>query len=265
MSLLIFNIRSSSSGNASYIGNENEGILIDCGVSAKCVTSSLYEVGLKPNCIKGILISHEHSDHINGIKVLGKQLDVPIYSSEGTMSYMEQRDKLPLHAKKHIIQDGESFFLGNMEILPFSIPHDANEPLAFKCFIKGKTASFVTDLGHLSKKVFSILEGSDFLLIESNHDLDMLQNTPKYPSYLKKRILSRKGHLSNIECAYNVLRLCQKGTKHILLGHLSQNTNTYDIAYHTTHHNLCTANAEEHVDFTLHVARHDSYSKIYNL
>lgn len=265
MSLMIFNIRSSSSGNASYIGDENEGILIDCGCTAKCITGCLHEVGLRPESIRAILITHEHSDHISGVKVLAKRLDAPIYATEATLDYMRCKSRLPENSKTYPISPAESFFIGSLEVLPFSIPHDAADPVGYRIFAKGHSASFVTDLGYFPKRLFDMVRGSDFLLIESNHDLDMLQSTALYPMCLKKRILSRKGHLSNPTCAENVIKLCQSGSRHILLGHLSQNTNTYEIAYRTTLEALQQANAEENVDYTLHVARHDAHSKIYQL
>lgn len=262
---MIYNIRSGSNGNASYIGTEKSGILIDCGISAKCITASLHEVGIHPGSINAILITHEHSDHINGLKVLGKQLNVPIYASEGTLDSMQEKNKLPENCKSYSLRAENSFFIGELEILPFEIPHDAAEPLAYRVFSKGYSASFVTDLGFFPKKIFDTVQGSDFLLIESNHDVEMLNTNTQYPLYLKKRILSKKGHLSNDTCAENVLKLCQQGSKHILLGHMSQNTNTYDIAYQTTLSTLTQANAEQNTDFTLHLARHDRHSKIYLL
>ncbi|MDY5731422.1 MAG: MBL fold metallo-hydrolase [Eubacteriales bacterium] len=263
MSLLFFNIRSSSQGNCTYIGNHEEGILVDCGITAKCVQDSLNLMGVDPKSIRAILITHEHSDHISGVKVLAKQLSVPIMATGKTLAYMEQKKKIETGSQLIEIFPKQNFFLNSFEILPFSVPHDAVDPVGYRIFTGGYSAACVTDLGYFPKRVCDMVSGSDVILLESNHDLQMIQETDKYPSFLKKRIQGKKGHMSNLTCAEATLKLSQLGTKQFLLGHLSQNTNTYEIAYHTTQQLMQKEGAVQGEDYTLDLARHDASSRIY--
>lgn len=263
MSLILFNIRSGSKGNCSYIASENGALLVDIGISRKCLFDSLYNANVCTSNIKGILITHEHSDHVSGLKAASSKLNVPIYATQATLDTLLNKNIITTENKLVAIKPSESFFIAGMEVLPFSIPHDAVDPVAYKFFKNGKSVSICTDLGFVSKSIYNMLEGSNVILLESNHDLNMLQNTDKYPSYLKKRILGNHGHISNIACSETILKLCKAGTKHFILGHLSQNTNTYQLAFDTSNSCLTSHGATINEDFSLSCARHDACSKAY--
>ncbi len=265
MALVTCALRSGSSGNCIYVGNENEGVLVDVGISAKCALDSLKEVGISPDNVKAILVTHEHSDHISGVRVLSKKLDVPVIASEGTLAYMEANNKLAENCQIISVTGENSFYFNSFEIFPFNISHDAAEPVGYRIYVDGQSCSVVTDLGFFPKKIQGIVAGSELMYIESNHDIEMLNKNLRYPEFLKKRILSRKGHLDNGTCADNITTLCSMGTKHFVLSHLSQNNNTHDLAYDKTYKTLLAANAEPNFDFSLSVANYNSISNIYRI
>lgn len=263
MALGLCNLRSGSKGNSSVVLSEDGALLVDAGISRKCILDELRNINLSTNHLKGILITHEHSDHVAGLNVLLKELNLPIYATEATFDALFRKKLLPKDCNCSIIEADNSFFACGMEILPFSIPHDAADPVAYKFFKNGSSISVCTDLGHISKKTYEILKGSDIIMIESNHDVEMLKNTCKYPEYLKKRILGRSGHLSNEICSNTIVNLCENGTKHFILAHLSQNSNTYELAYQSSLDALISKGAQLDVDFSLLCARQDKRTSLY--
>ncbi|MDD6144249.1 MAG: MBL fold metallo-hydrolase [bacterium] len=245
---------SGSSGNAVYLSTDRGAILIDCGMSGKQTLDAMSAAGLDPCGVQAILITHEHSDHVKGAGILSRRLHVPIYATEGTWMGMENAlGDVPLH-HRIAITAGESFFLNDLEIMPFSIPHDANDPVGYRIYTPRTSVAVTTDLGYFADNVRDAVTGAEVVLLESNHDPDMLRRNPHYPTHLKQRILGRKGHLSNESGAEAALTLAQSGTRHLLLGHLSSENNTPDLAYRTTHEALSRAGAEVGQDVTLHVA-----------
>ncbi len=256
---------SGSSGNCAYLSTERGGLLIDCGMSGKQTLDALRQAGLAASAIHAILITHEHSDHMKGAGVLSRKLGVPLYATEGTWDGMQKAvGEIP---KQHrmIIRNEESFFLNDIEAIPFRIPHDANEPTGFRFFTGRHSVAVATDMGYFSKFVFQAIEGADIVLLESNHDPEMLKSNPSYPSYLKTRILGRKGHLSNEAGAQAAVQLAQSGTRHLLLGHLSPENNTPDIAYQATAAALTTAGAVIGDDVSLHVANRLETGHLYRI
>ncbi len=254
---------SGSSGNATYIEVDDEAILIDCGMSGKQIFASMDSVGLCPSKIRAILITHEHSDHIKGAGVLSRKLDIPIYATRGTWEGMFIGDIAPKN--QVLIGRDESFFFNRMELMPIPIPHDANDPVAYRLFAGGHSVAVATDLGHFSSAMLDALSGSDVVLLESNHDPDMLQDNAHYPVSLKRRILGNKGHLSNESGAKAALRLLERGTKHLLLGHLSGENNTPELAYKTTHQAFTQSGVMVGQDVQLHVASRSHASHFYQL
>ncbi len=254
---------SGSSGNVVYLAGEHGAVLIDCGMSGKQTLDAMARAGLDTASVHAILITHEHSDHIKGVGVVSRKLGVPVYATEGTWDGMAatlgdlpMRDRVAIHP-------GESFFLDDLEVVPFSIPHDANDPVGYRFFLGRHSVAVATDLGYFSQTVCDAVSGSEIVLLESNHDPELLKSNPHYPARLKSRILGKKGHLSNEDSADAAVRLAQCGTKHLLLGHLSSENNTPEIAYRTAHGALSSAGAIIGQDVSLHVAARYQASFLY--
>lgn len=249
-----YTLFSGSSGNCAILTSERGGVMIDCGVSGRQALEALEQAKIDVSSIRALLITHEHIDHMKGAGIVSRKLNIPIYATEGTWEGMGRAvGELPGRHRVTIHAD-ESFFLDDVEAVPFHIPHDANDPTGFRFYVGRHSVSVATDLGHFSKFVYQAVEGSDIVLLESNHDPDMLIRNPHYPERLKTRILGRKGHLSNEAGAEAAVQLLQSGTKHLLLGHLSQENNTPDLAYQTVCAALTNAGAEIDKDVSLHVA-----------
>lgn len=256
---------SGSSGNAAVLRTDQGAILIDCGMSGRQVLQALDSVSISPRELCALLVTHEHSDHVRGVGVLSRKLDLPVYATEGTWQGMESSvGNLP-GERRVVITPGESFFLNEMEIAPFSIPHDANEPVGYRIYLPGRSVAIATDLGYFSQTVRDAVTGADLVLLESNHDPDMLKENPHYPVALKRRILGKKGHLSNGSGADAAVELARCGTRHLLLGHLSQENNTPAMAYQTTRDALENDGAAVDTDVTLHVAGRTSVSYLYTI
>lgn len=256
---------SGSSGNAVYLGTDRGAILIDCGMSGKQIFEAMAAACLNPRDLRAMLITHEHSDHVKGAGIVSRKLDIPIYATEGTWAGMQKNIGLLPDAHRVIITAGESFFLNDLEVAPFSIPHDAADPVGYRIYMRNLSVAIATDLGHFSSGVRDAVTGADLVLLESNHDPDMLKQNPHYPSVLKRRILGQKGHLSNDSGADAAVYLAEHGTKHLLLGHLSSENNTPDIAYRTTHNALSDAGAMIGEDISLHIAARFRASHLYQI
>ncbi|HPF86974.1 MAG TPA: MBL fold metallo-hydrolase [Candidatus Limiplasma sp.] len=256
---------SGSSGNCAYLSTDRGGVLIDCGMSGKQTLDALRQARLDIASIQAILITHEHVDHVKGAGIISRKLNLPIYATEGTWDGMQQ--KLGEIPRQHrmVIRTDESFFLDGMEAFPFHIPHDANDPVGYRFFAGKYSVAVATDMGHYSKFVHQAIEGADIVLLESNHDPEMLKNNPSYPARLKTRILGRKGHLSNDAGADAAVQLVHSGTKHILLGHLSPENNTPDMAYQVAAAALTDAGAVIGEDITLNVASRFQAGHLYRI
>ena len=245
---------SGSSGNCAYLSTDRGGLLIDCGMSGKQTLEALSQARVSLSSIHALLVTHEHTDHMKGVGIISRKLNLPVYATEGTWDGMSRSlGELP---KSHriVIRADEGFLLDDIEAIPFSIPHDANEPTGFRFNVGRYSVAVATDLGYFPKAVFEAIAGADIVLLESNHDPEMLRNNPSYPQRLKTRILGRKGHLSNEAGAQAAVQLLQSGTRHLLLGHLSQENNTPHLAYETAAAALTQAGAMIETDVTLHVA-----------
>lgn len=245
---------SSSSGNSVYIGDCDGGILVDVGRSAKQTECKLNSIGVDPHTLKGIFITHEHTDHINGLSVFAARYNLPIYAAPGTLLTLKQKGILK---DKHIdiaLTDGEHEVAG-MNISPFRTSHDCADGRGYvitSCDAQTKVA-VVTDTGFVSPEILSEITGCRLVYIESNHDVTMLKNGP-YPYTLQQRILSNIGHLSNDACADTVCSLINNGTTHFILAHLSQENNTPETAYKTSVSALQGIGALENRDYILKVA-----------
>ena len=235
------NLYSGSSGNCSYIESDNSKILVDCGVSAKKIEEALISLNSHPSELDGILITHEHSDHIKGLATLCKKYNVPIYSNRHTFDVIS--NSLKSNNEIHYFNNNDKFEVKDLEIHPFSISHDAVDPCAFSIIKDNAKISIATDIGHATQNVIDNLLGSSFVLLEANYEPDMLKSS-KYPYSLKRRILGPDGHLSNDDAAQIVSYLVKSNTKKIMLGHLSEHNNFPELAYQTVMNSIIEKNID---------------------
>lgn len=244
---------SSSSGNCTYVGTSHGGILIDVGVSAKRTTEALAEIGVDPSQIAAIFVTHEHTDHINGVRVFAERHGTKVYASAGTLEGMSELGVITPKVSADVIpQDGIE--AGGMFVKAFKTPHDSLESTGYTIVTPdSKRIAIATDIGEVNETVMNAIYGSDLVLLESNHDVRMLQNGP-YPYFLKERILSSHGHLSNECCAETAVKLVESGTTRFVLGHLSKENNIPSLAFETTHAAMTMAGARENIDYLLSVA-----------
>lgn len=226
-------LASGSSGNAQYIGNKTTNILLDAGLSGKYIQAGLEGIGVDPSKLDGIVITHEHSDHIKGIGVLMRRFGVPIYATEGTWKGMSEKiGKIDIE-KVNIIQKDEIFSIKDIQIKAYPVSHDANDPVGYTFQNGTGKIGVITDLGHYTEEILDEIRSCDLVMLEANHDIEMLQ-MGSYPYYLKRRILSEVGHLSNEASGEIACDIVKNGkARNILLGHLSRENNFPDLAYET--------------------------------
>ena len=206
---------SGSSGNATYVRIQDTRLLVDAGVSGARIAAELKKLDVAPDMLDALLVTHEHADHIAGIGVLSRRYHLPVYATQGTWEAMAGKVGAIDPANRRVIPAGQDFYLNQVEVTPFPIPHDAAEPVGYAFAAQGIKVAVATDLGHLSDSWMDPLEGCDLLLLESNHDVEMLK-AGRYPYELKRRILGRKGHLSNEDAARAAQELAARGVKRIL-------------------------------------------------
>lgn len=223
---------SGSSGNSLLVETENTKLLVDAGVSSRKIENALNDINIDPSSIDAILITHEHSDHVQGLGTFSKKFDLPVFVNQETLDAMpKQRDKIAdKNINKFNIRD--TFDIGDLKIHPFSIPHDAANPCGFNIFKDNKKLSIATDIGNMTLDVLKCLEESEFILLESNYDLEVLKHSP-YPYNLKRRIAGPHGHLSNELAGKTISHLLKSGLKNAMLGHLSKESNFPELAYQT--------------------------------
>ena len=229
MAISIYSLGSGSKGNCVIVANGKSNIMIDAGLTPRATRQKLNEIGLSINDIDGILLTHEHNDHVKSLEDL--TFHIPLFSNYQTLRAVENRSFV--NAKKVIEIEESTFTLGDYEITPFSISHDAARPFGFILSDGKEKVGYLTDTGYVSKGIMNKIAGSDIVVIESNHDEELLRRGA-YPERLKRRILSDKGHLNNYETALTVNDLVKGGTKKIMLAHISENNNLSELAYWTT-------------------------------
>ncbi|MBQ9958748.1 MAG: MBL fold metallo-hydrolase [Oscillospiraceae bacterium] len=220
---------SGSSGNSSVIWDEHHSLLVDLGGSCRRTVTALNSLGLAASGLCGVLITHEHSDHIGGIKIFCRHYNVPLYGTEQTERYLRRNGIIPDDMPFHVIAAGESFLLGGFTVTPFATSHDSDSCLGYRIEKAGRSIAVATDLGQVDERVFAALCGCGTVALECNYDRTMLQYGP-YPPFLKSRIAANSGHLSNDACARTAVRLAQCGTRQLMLMHLSKENNDPSIA-----------------------------------
>ena len=223
----IVTFASGSTGNCSLVSEGKANILIDAGISARRIVQGLGVLGLAPQDVCGVLITHEHSDHISGLPVLVKRTGMRIFAPS-ELGEVLKRVKPELSESIDYIPPDGGLCVGDVRITAFPTPHAASASFGYR--IEGSEVfAFATDTGHISDELLEGLQGADTVVIEANHDKVMLKNGP-YPPFLKQRVLSKHGHLSNDDCAKLACLLADSGTRQIILGHLSQQNNTPEAA-----------------------------------
>lgn len=251
---------SGSSGNSLFVESQNTKILIDAGISSKKIENALTDINVNPSTLDGILITHEHTDHVQGLGTLSKKFDIPVFVNQETLDAMpKQKDKI---SEKNIktFKVTEKFAIGDLNINPFSIPHDAANPCGFNIFKDDKKISIATDIGHMTNDILKNLEESLFIMLEANYDPEVLKCSA-YPFTLKSRIAGPTGHLSNEIAGKTISHLLKSGLKNAMLGHLSKESNFPELAYKTVVEELLSNSFNEN-SLMLSVASRDNHSKL---
>lgn len=257
-------IASGSSGNCIYVGSAATHLLVDAGISGKRTKEGLERLGVKAEDVDGIFITHEHADHISGLGVMARKYGTPIYGTRGTLEAIRQSatvGRIDESLFREIRAD-EKVRVKDLTLNPMRISHDAAEPVAYRVSHGRKRLGIVTDLGCYNDYTVECLRGMNALLIEANHDVNMLQVGP-YPYYLKKRILSDRGHLSNELSGKLLSRLLHDGMQTVVLGHLSKENNLPELAYEAVRVEIILADNEyQPGDFPIRVAHRSEVSEI---
>ncbi len=247
---------SGSTGNCAYLEAGETRLLIDAGFSAKQIRERLAGIGRAPEGLSGILITHEHGDHICGLGTLCAKLEIPIYANRFTREAIE-KDFPKTRFQFRTFQTGAEFALGDVGVQTFSVPHDAMDPVGFVLTTAGGTLGFLTDLGHVTKLILERVRRSQVLVLEANHDVKLLQDDTKRPWSTKQRILSRHGHLSNDAAAEVAAELVGTDLRRIYLGHLSRDTNRPELALKAVGNRLKQLGATQ---IELHSTSHETPS-----
>jgi len=264
MSFKVCSLFSGSSGNSTYIGTDRTHILVDAGVSMKNIVAGLSQINVDSRDLKGILVTHEHSDHITSVGAISRKFNVPIYANESTWQAMESKLGRIDAVNRRVFYNDMDFYIQDINVQPYQIPHDAADPVGFSFFYKNKKISITTDLGHTNKKIIKNVMDSDLVILEANHDENMLKAGP-YPNYLKKRILGRKGHLSNEDTGHALLEMIKGKVTHVLLAHLSRENNYPQLAYQTVVDILKSNGVEAGKDIQIDLTYRDRASNFYHI
>ena len=245
-------LASGSSGNCLLVTDGRTHLLVDAGISARRICKSLKELGVDPKELSGVLITHEHTDHISGLATLTKQLRLPVYASRGTGRQLCYRIAF-LEELLRPFQAGDGFSVGDVDVESFPTPHDTAESVGYALSAGGRKAAVVTDLGYVTEAVSRGIRGADLLVAEANHDVEWLQSGP-YPYFLKARILGDRGHLSNEAGAELACAAVEDGARAVILAHLSSENNTPARAYEIVRAALERRGAAVGADVSLEVA-----------
>lgn len=260
----MMSIASGSSGNCIYIGTDNTHLLIDDGISKKKVLEGLAKLDLKADDIDAVLVTHEHDDHITGLGVLERHKEIPIYGTRGTLARIYNNQKLGVLPEGifNPFVSGDSLTFGDIIVNSVSVSHDAADPVAYTFTSGNNKAGIITDLGYYTDEIINTFSNLDSVLIESNHDVNMLMMGP-YPYMLKQRILGAKGHLSNADCGQLLGKILSNKTNNIFLGHLSKENNFPELAYETVRLEINLGDNEfKAEDFNIRVANRTMPSDI---
>lgn len=256
-------LASGSSGNSLLVTDGRTHVLVDAGISCRRICTGLKALGVEPTELAGVLITHEHSDHISGLTTLTKQLRLPVYASPGTGRQLCYRIAF-LEELLRPVAPGEGFSIGGLAIESFPTSHDAAESVGYALSAGGRKAAVVTDLGYVTEAVLRGIRGADLLVAEANHDVEWVQSGP-YPYHLKARILGDRGHLSNEAGAELAWTAVEGGARTVVLAHLSHENNTPDRAHEVVRGVLERRGAAVGRDVALEVAPRSEKSRRYTV
>lgn len=257
----ICSLSSGSKGNCTLIESDSTKILLDAGVSVKYILECFEKLSVLPQDIKGVLVTHEHSDHIKGLESFCKKFDTPIFCA--TPLYNVLCAQMPSCIKLINTYDS-NFEIGDLKIFPFELSHDSTACFGYRVTDECGSASFVTDTGYLPNEAFEIVQNSSIVFLESNYDPDMLYACA-YPMFLKKRIIGSRGHLSNLDCAKIIAKLSGTGTKLVVLSHISENSNTPYLAFNTIKNYLDEKNINIEKDIKIGINYQNKLNTIYKI
>lgn len=254
---------SGSSGNSFFVKSKKTNILIDSGLSYKKIVEALNNINSNIENIDGILVTHEHIDHIRGLSSLSCKYNIPIYANKKTWSILDSCIGKIEDENRKVFNKEETFEINDLKIFPFSVPHDAIDPVGFNILKGNKKLSIATDLGHINNKIIKHFEGSNCLMLESNYDSEILKFC-SYPASLKSRILGPKGHLENKVAGQTISNLISSGLSQVLLVHLSKENNFPELAYQTSLEELRKNNYTEN-SIKLNIAPRNKPSNLFNI
>lgn len=262
MKIKFCSLYSGSSGNCQYVKTEDATILIDAGLSGKRIQQEIMNIGEDPKKIDAIFITHEHIDHVQGAGIMSRRLNIPIYANEKTWEAMSS---VIGDIKSHNIKILNDYTeIGHIVVKPFNISHDSAQPVGYNIFYQNKKISIVTDTGCINDSIMTSIVNSDIMLVESNHDEDMVLIGP-YPWPLKKRVLGEFGHMSNDTAGELISKVVKRGNEIVLLGHLSKENNFPQLAYKTVENILIENCIEVNPGVCLDMTYRDKASKVYEI
>ena len=260
--LKIQTLSSGSSGNITYIGSNTTHVLVDAGLPLSTILKLMNQANLDPHLINGIVITHEHSDHLKGVADFVTKFNVPIYCYRNTTKILKRSLKLPPH---HFIETDSTFTIGDITVNSFEVPHDSQFCLGYTFQSDNSVVGIATDIGQMTNTILANLATCQIVVLESNHDIQKLTANPKYPSWLKRRILGNRGHLSNLECGRAIAKLQQSNVSQVILAHLSEKNNTPTLAYETVKRYLQSQNIIEGKDIYIDVALQSQIGNLYQI
>lgn len=265
--LQFISMGSGSSGNCYCLLTENNGLMIDAGLGIRNMKKSFVSFGLSISRIHHILITHDHADHVKSVGRLSKTFGLPVYATEKVHAGIDGNycvhQKIEAELRRYV-EVGNTFHLGDFEITPFHVPHDSNDNVGYKIVFEDVCLVLMTDVGHVTDEMKQMISSANYLVIEANHDKNMLVSGP-YPQHLKVRIAGPNGHLANSDCAIALAENATVKLKHVWLCHLSEENNHPELAFKTVEETLLSHSIEIGTDFDLTVLKRKSPSELYQL
>lgn len=264
MQLKFLSLASGSSGNCYYLGNEQQGILIDAGISIRSIKKGLKENGIAFENIVGLLVTHDHGDHVKNVGVLGEKYHIPVYTTEKVHEGIDRSRWVSdtLFQSKRVIEKQTAFQLFDFIITPFEVPHDGFDNVGFYIRYKDIHIVFATDLGHIPEYVSTYLTLAEYLILEANYDEEMLAQS-RYPYFLKNRISGENGHLCNTQTADFLVENYSERLKHVFLCHLSKENNHPELAFKTIEYRLAQVGIKVGTDLQLTVLKRNSPTELF--